>query len=226
VCVDVDARSGPGTTRRMLGAMPQVDPPSNVIALADRREDDGARWLVAFGEGDRDAFELFVRRWADVVYATITRSGVTGADRDDLFQEVWIKVARAARSFDGARAVAPWLLTIVMNAVRDARRSRAAGEAARTDALDIERVDPAPAPRDHVEAVETAEWLAEAVADLPDGQREAVVLCAVQGRSQAEAAEALGVPVNTVKTSLRRGRMALAQALARRRTVAAREGGR
>ena len=210
----------------MLGAMPQVDPDSNVIALADRRDDDGARWLVAFADGDRDAFEPFVRRWADVVYATIARSGVTGADRDDLFQEVWIKVARAARGFDADRPVAPWLLSIVLNAVRDARRSRAAGEAARTDAMVVERADTAPAPRDHVEAAETAEWLAEAVAALPDGQREAVLLCAVQCRPQTEAADALGVPVNTVKTLLRRGRLALAQALARRRTIAAREVGR
>jgi RNA polymerase sigma-70 factor (ECF subfamily) len=210
----------------MPGSISQRAPDSNVITLADRRDDDGARWLVAFAAGDRDAFEPFVRRWANVVYAAITRSGLDGADRDDLFQEVWIKVARAAGRFEPNRPVAPWLLSIVLNAVRDARRSRATVEKARTDTLTIERADAAPAPGDHIEAAETADWLASAVAALPDGQREAVLLCAVQGCAQADAAEVLGVPVNTVKTLLRRGRMALAQALARRRSVAAREGGR
>lgn len=59
---------------------------------------------------------------------------------------------------------------------------------------------------------------------LPLEQREALILCAVDGLEVAEAAEALGIPIDTVKTRLRRARLALVEARTRLSTLQAREG--
>jgi RNA polymerase sigma-70 factor (ECF subfamily) len=74
-----------------------------------------------------------------------------------------------------------------------------------------------------LEARETAAWIDGAIRALPLPQREAVVLCCIEQVPQAEAAGILGVPVNTMKTNLRRARLALAQALARRTAKLRRE---
>ncbi len=63
----------------------------------------------------------------------------------------------------------------------------------------------------------------EAILKLPLEQREALVLCAVEGLELADAAEALGVPGDTVKTRLRRARMSLAEARSRLAVRAERE---
>jgi RNA polymerase sigma-70 factor (ECF subfamily) len=73
------------------------------------------------------------------------------------------------------------------------------------------------------EAREVAGWLEEEVAKLSLDQREVIVLCCAQGMSVEEAAVAVDAPVNTVKTRLRRARLALADAMQRRRLVAERE---
>ena len=59
-------------------------------------------------------------------------------------------------------------------------------------------------------------WLEHAIAGLPDAQREVLVMSTIAGPKQQEVAEALGLPLNTVKTHLRRARLALAKALAER----------
>ena len=71
-----------------------------------------------------------------------------------------------------------------------------------------------------------AKGLDRAVLALPLEQREALVLCAVEGMELAEAARVLGAPIDTVKTRLRRARLALAEARARVGLVESREGSR
>jgi RNA polymerase sigma-70 factor (ECF subfamily) len=121
------------------------------------------------------------------------------------------------------RALKPWVLTIATNAVRDHWRRR------RVEALVRGRPDegperpvPATAHAD-LEGRQAADWMTEQIAALPQAQREVVELCCLQGLAQTDVAAALGLPVNTVKTHLRRGRLRLAEALGRRRAVLQRE---
>ena len=81
----------------------------------------------------------------------------------------------------------------------------------------------APDSQQLAEARETAAWVEKAIAALPFSQREVVVLCCIEQLPQDDVAAALGMPVNTVKTHLRRARIALAQALARRQAALRRE---
>ena len=177
--------------------------------------------LVRHRGGDADAFAELVARYRRPVYSYLVRCGVEAAARDDLFQEVFTSIHRAAATYQPERPLKPWVFTIVANIVRGHYRKSRVREAAA--ATDPEPSDSAPDSHQLVEARETAAWIEHAIATLPFSQREVVVLCCIEQLPQDDAAATLGMPVNTVKTHLRRARITLAQALARRQAVLRRE---
>ncbi len=76
------------------------------------------RLLVAHREGDRDAFSQLVERYRRPVFGYLVRCGIAEADRDDLFQEIFIKIHQRAGQYDTERPLHPWLFTVVANTVR------------------------------------------------------------------------------------------------------------
>lgn len=178
--------------------------------------------LVRHREGDADAFRELVSRYRAPVYAYLVRCGVDPSGRDDLFQDIFLKVHRAAHAYDPARPLHPWLFTIVANTVRTHfRRLRVSA------LVQLERAPEPSTPSDYgqqqLEAAETAGWLAEALSQLPLPQREVVLLSCVENWEQKDVAEALSMPVNTVKTHLRRARLELAKALVHHKRTFKRE---
>lgn len=173
--------------------------------------------------GDADAFAALVHSLGGAVWRTLGRCGVPATDRDDLFQEVFVKVHRHAATFQADRPLKPWVLAIALNTVRSFFSRR------RVDA-DLaslpERASGEPSSQDLLEARESAGWIERRVAGLPPAQRDIVVMICLEGLAQKDVAAALGLPVNTVKTHLRRARLALAAELQRRSTAQAREAGR
>lgn len=195
--------------------------------------------LERYRDGDAGAFGAIVGAWQAPVYGYLARSGVAGAERDDLFQEVFLRVHRALRAEPAAEEdagtsesapsgpVGPWIFAIAVNAVRSHfRKAKVRGVVALREDVGESAADGAPGPERAVAIRETAAWLDGQIAKLPLEQREALLLCAVEGMELRDAAEALGVPIDTVKTRLRRARLALAEARARRATREEREGGR
>jgi RNA polymerase sigma-70 factor (ECF subfamily) len=183
-------------------------------------QDPEGELLVRHSRGDPDAFGEFVACYRRPIYGYLVRCGVAEEARDDLFQEIFTRIHRAAGTYRAERPVKPWVFTIAANVVRSHFR-RAHGAAS----LGADAAQSAAAPDAHalVEARETAAWLEHAIAALPVAQRQVVVLCCVERLAQEDVAAALALPVNTVKTHLRRGRMALARALDRRRAALRRE---
>jgi RNA polymerase sigma-70 factor (ECF subfamily) len=182
------------------------------------REQDDGRWLRLHAAGDAGAFARLLEAFRAPVYGFLVRSGVGADNRDDLFQEVFLKVHAAADRYDPARPLAPWIFTIAANIVRSHFRRRDARPGLVLDdggALPSGEPDPERA----ASARQTVEWLEVALTELPRAQREVILLAAVQGLAQDEVARALGMPVNTVKTHLRRARLALARKLQQRNTV-------
>jgi RNA polymerase sigma-70 factor (ECF subfamily) len=186
-----------------------------------RRSEEG-ELLARHSRGDQHAFADFVACYRRPVYSYLVRCGVDEATREDLFQEVFTRIHRAAASYRPERPVKPWVFTIAANVVRSHfRRARDARLPADDPSAEV-----APDVHALVEARETAAWLERAIAALPVAQREVVILSCVEQLAQDDVAAALEIPVNTVKTHLRRGRIALAQALARRTAAMRREGAR
>ena len=178
--------------------------------------------LVRHRGGDAEAFAELVARYRRPVYSYLVRCGVEEAARDDLFQEVFTHIHRAAATYQPERPVKPWVFAIVANVVRGHYRKARVREIV-VSAPDPQQSDSAPDSHQLAEARETAAWIERAVAALPFSQREVVVLCCIEQLPQDDVAATLGMPVNTVKTHLRRARIALAQALARRTAVLRRE---
>jgi len=151
------------------------------------------------------------------VYSYLVRSGVAEADRDDVFQGIFLKIHAAAGSYDPARPLSPWLFTIVANSVRNHFRDRPlAANPMQPDDDPPDPPDPNPGPEHIASARQTLAWLEGALSDLPPAQREVLLMVAIVGLRQQDVAQALDLPLNTVKTHLRRARLALAARLAER----------
>ncbi len=184
------------------------------------------RLLPRHLEGDARAFAELMRAYRAPVYGYLVRCGVPASARDDLFQEIFLKIHGAARSYAPERDLKPWLFTIVANTVRSHFRRRKIEALVFAGTLPKDTESDAPSSEQLTEAKETAAWIEQAMGRLPLDQREVVVLACVEHLSMRDIAEALELSVNTVKTHLRRARMALATELARRNLRAKREAAR
>jgi RNA polymerase sigma-70 factor (ECF subfamily) len=172
--------------------------------------------LVLHRKGDPDAFAELIERYRAPVYGYLVRFVRESESREDLFQEIFLRIHHAAWSYRPDRPLHPWVFTIVANTVRSHHRRRSVRRLVFPEEHGGDPSSETPDGYEVLEARETASWLDEALGRLPDAQREVLILVCVETLSQQEVSEILGVPINTVKTRLRRGRMALAEALARR----------
>lgn len=135
-------------------------------------------------------------------------------DAQDLVQEVLVRVQRGLVTYRPG-SLEGWLSRIATNAFLDdvrRRKRRPADLLPEHEAMD--RVaPPAPAPDEQLAVDTLPEHVQDALRALPDEYRAAVVLCDVVGSSYEDIAEALGVPVGTVRSRIHRGRARLRDTL-------------
>jgi RNA polymerase sigma-70 factor (ECF subfamily) len=206
-------------------------PEQAVTAAAPVVDLEERTWLARHCRGDQDAFPALLEAFQRPIYSYLVRHGVAEADRDDLFQNIFLKIHSAAPSYDPARPLAPWLFTIAANTVRNHLREsnlrgrymedeRAGGPVipfiSAQDQTAPDVPDPEPGPERIATARETVAWLEKALLTLAPAQREALLLTTVGSLRQDDVAQVLGQPINTIKTNLRRARLALTAALAER----------
>lgn len=190
--------------------------PGEVVALDERR------LLPRHCAGDNAAFAELVAAYRAPIYGYLVRCGVGEDVRDDLFQEIFLKVHNGAASYQPDRPLKPWVFTIVANTVRSHCRKLRVRQLVHQHE-GAERPARDPNGHDLAEAHETAVWMDSVIATLPFAQREVVVLGCIEKLDHSEIGTALGMPVATVKTHLFRARAALARALVRRNRRAGRE---
>lgn len=183
------------------------------IDLSDRfgaaRDDRGI--VEAIRSGHPQAPTWFVLAHQAIVYRLCLRMMRHQQDAEDVVQETFVRALRAIDQFDLDRPVVPWLLGIAANRCRTALAQRAR----RPPAVDpaIEAPDPRPGLAD------SDDLLAEidrALERLRPEYRLVFTMFHVGGMLYEEIAAAIGRPVGTVKTWLRRARCQLAEDLARR----------
>ena len=185
--------------------------------------DEGAEMLSRHLDGDPRAFGELMDRYGNGIYAYLYRSGLSNPMADDLFQETFLRVHRSARRYDQRYAFSTWIYSIANNLVRSHWRKqkvrRVMGSLFRrkTDSAEPEAIDPvdsAADPEQRTCARERLRLVEQALQDLPEGPRRALMLTRIEGMSLEQAARVLSVPLGTVKTWVRRGRLALAECLA------------
>jgi RNA polymerase sigma-70 factor (ECF subfamily) len=165
--------------------------------------------------GDSAAFTALVERYQDELYTMALRLLGTPADAADVVQETFL---RAYMNLPNLRAtsVRGWLFRVAVNASRDVQRRAVRRPADPLDPGDgkvLELPSQELGPEAAAEARERAEAIRSALMDLPLDYRVAVVLRDVNDLSYEEIAEALHVPMGTVKSRLSRARLQLAAAL-------------
>lgn len=163
-------------------------------------DDDPTRLLLAAATGDRVALSRFVR----VTQAEVWRfcaALVDPAAADDLTQEVYLRALRALPRFHAHSSARTWLLTIARRVAADEIRHRQ-----RRRRLPDPEVVAGPDPAGEVA-------LDRLVEQLDQDRRAAFVLTQVLGLSYADAAEACGVPVGTIRSRVARAREQLGAAL-------------
>jgi RNA polymerase sigma factor (sigma-70 family) len=169
----------------------------------DREE----RALVAAArDGAADAFAQIVALHQQQVRAFLRRACGNRAEAEDLAQETFLAAWKGLDRFAGQSSLRSWLTGIAWHKLQMAQRSWA--RARRTEAA-----LPAPEATDASGAAGRRLDLERAMAALPLDQRAAVALCLAAEFSHAEAAEALGLPLGTVKSHVQRGRAKLLAAL-------------
>lgn len=179
---------------------------------------DAGRLLRCHLAGDEQAFAALVAEYRAPVYGYLVRCGIRADDRDDLFQDIFVKVHQAAASYQPERPLHPWLFTIVCNTVRSyLRRAKVRRLVFRqTDDQVPEAVDAGADGEQRSQARQRVALLEAEMQSLSSTQRQVILLAGVEKLPLKEVAAMLSMPVNTVKTHLRRARLALAKGLMRR----------
>jgi RNA polymerase sigma-70 factor (ECF subfamily) len=165
--------------------------------------------VAAFQRGEASAFDELVGRWDRKIHGAIYR--VIGPDEDarDLCQEAFLKAYRGLGSFKREARFSSWLYQIALNVCRDRLRRRRGHPAVSLDDVEDGREGglrtAAPSPLELVEARDLRHLVEDAIATLSAEEREVVILKEYQELTFPEIAEALEVPLSTVKTRLYRG---------------------
>ena len=169
------------------------------------------------------SFELLVRTHQHAVLTVARRlCAASPSDAEDVAQEAFARAYRALSGYGPERTAAlalrPWLVRIALNVRRNDVR-RAGRRPGRAPLDDDAAVAPAvEGPEERAERGEDRSALVALLGALPEHERVAVVLRHVVGLSSAEAADALGCPVGTVKARASRGMRALRERAARAAT--------
>jgi RNA polymerase sigma-70 factor, ECF subfamily len=130
---------------------------------------------------------------------------------DDLLQETFVRIHRSAHTLLEADRLAAWVYQIARNVLTDHYRSKSTGPSPLAD--DVAANDDRAADDERPAPGCAAEWLAEMVGQLPDGYRQAVQLAEIDGLSQQETADRLGLSLSGAKSRIQRGRAMLKQIL-------------
>jgi RNA polymerase sigma-70 factor (ECF subfamily) len=171
--------------------------------------------MAAIGRGDQRAFAGLVERHSRRAAALAARITLNRSDAEEVVQEafmrVWVKAPNwRPQDQAGGAQFGTWFHRILVNLSIDRRRKPANEELEKAG----EVADEAPSALDAVEGGETSKRVAAAVAELPERQRAALALCHFEGKTNIEAAAALGITVGAVESLLVRARRALKESLA------------
>ena len=168
--------------------------------------------------GDRAAFSELMRQTRTALFRFVRRYVGDEQDAWDLLQDTYATAWINIRRYDPTRPFEAWIRTIALNKCRDWSRRRfvrrlirGGVDLASPEAMSVP--DGAESADDRMEAGRRLARLNEAMSRLPPQLKAPLLLTAIEGRSQAEAAGMLGVSIKTVETRVARARRKLSEAL-------------
>jgi RNA polymerase sigma-70 factor (ECF subfamily) len=172
----------------------------------DRQSDETLLRRVQSGE--RDAFAILVDRYQRRAFAVALRMLGRRQDAEDAVQQAFLRLYEARATYNSRWRLSTWFYRILINACVDELRRR-------RPQVPLEEWDDSADDSAHqeVEIMERGRLLQAALATVPVEARIVVTLHYGDGLGYREIGAIRGISVNTVKTHLRRGRLALRKAL-------------
>jgi len=158
--------------------------------------------------GDEGAFQELVNQYKDLVFAIIARTARDASSAEDLAQEVFLRIHRGLPYFRGEARLSTWIYRIVANVCVQEQQSRKPA----TQPLDEESLDRRASPSGAVRELSDLilrDRLEKAIARLPANYRLLVAAHYLQGVRYEDLAEALNLPLGTLKTQLHRAKRQL-----------------
>jgi RNA polymerase sigma-70 factor (ECF subfamily) len=192
----------------------------NLATAIGLRTEDAA--LVAdLKAGSEEAFGLLIAQYSQPLFTLIARSLQDPADAADITQEVFIKVFRSIRTFNGESSLRTWMYRIALHEASNQRRwwTRHKRQELTLDTplsgdddeqcLGTLLADVKSSPLQNAQNSELKARVEASLRRLPEAFRTVIVLREMEGFSYEEIAEIVQVPTGTVKSRLKRGRAAL-----------------
>ena len=183
------------------------------MPVTDLREFSDRELMAAHVAGDSQSFSELVSRHSDRLWAVALRTTSDPEEASDALQDALISAYRRADQYRGEAAVTTWLHRIVVNACLDRLRRKAVRPTTTLPDHNENNGREIIEPRDAIAERENWIEISAALAELPQDQREAIILVDVQGYSVDAAAKELDCPTGTIKSRCSRGRSKLAESL-------------
>jgi len=182
--------------------------------------DPDAVLMLRVKRGDRRAFEELVDKYKRPVTNVIYRTLGDATEAEDLAQNVFVQVYRSAHRYRASAKFTTWLFTIVRNLCLNEIRRRSRHRAESLDAPDQEDRPghqfedvKSFSPPDALLHEELEQKIQQALSELPDNQRIAILLCRQDELSYEDIARVLGCSLSATKSLIHRGRETLKQKL-------------
>ncbi len=177
-------------------------------------------------QGDEGAFRSLMERYQGEVYNLALRFMGDGSAAEEITQDAFIRLYRSLTGFRFDATLSTWLHRVTVNLCKDRwRKGDRANREVSLDEVRQSRELPSarPGPEQQVMTVETQKAVQRCLLDLPEEQREVVLLRYLNDLSYKEIAESLGVSAGTVASRLHRGLKLLSDRLAPTREELAHE---
>ena len=184
--------------------------------------DSEAALMVQVREGDREAFEALVTKYRQPILNFVARTLRDEAEAEDIAQQTFVQVWKSAARYQASARFSTWLFTIARNLCLNEIRRRSRHPADSLDASDRPD-DDLPCPQhadqqaasapDLLSSGELVGKVEEAILDLPETQRTALLLCREEELSYEEISRVLGITLSATKSIIFRGRETLKQRL-------------
>jgi RNA polymerase sigma-70 factor (ECF subfamily) len=182
-----------------------------MMALDASQNLEDAELLARFAQGDRAAAQVLTARLAPVVYAQAFRMLGDRAEAEDITQDSLLRLWHAAPDWQAGQAkVTTWLYRVTSNLCIDKMRK---SNRQSSDAVP-EMPDDGPDMERRLQDSARAQALRAALSDLPDRQKQAMVLRHLEGLSNPDVAQIMQISVEAVESLMSRGKRSLADALA------------
>ncbi len=183
--------------------------------------DVDAELVARVQRGDRHAFDLLVLKYQRKIMRLLSRMIRDPAEIEDVAQEAFIKAYRALPQFRGDSAFYTWLYRIAINTARNwlATNKRHSTQSFAQENAEGETFDESDnltdnsTPESELASRQIAQTVNQAIEDLPEALRNAIVMREIDGMSYEDIAQSMNCPIGTVRSRIFRAREAISTRL-------------